>query len=147
MQSFCCHQKVTSLTELFENVKIDDVLYFLRETGLYETKDELKLINHVQTNEILLIENFTYKVFVQKSESNVYTYRQNLTLNNLQKLIRHKIQTTNHPTNQNNQRKFTILVLVCNCRRSTMAKLNLNFPWGIRIERVTWRLRAFERVL
>ena len=28
--------KVTSLTELFENVKIDDVLSFLRETGLYE---------------------------------------------------------------------------------------------------------------
>ena len=28
--------KVTSLTELFENMKIDDVLSFLRETGLYE---------------------------------------------------------------------------------------------------------------
>ena len=28
--------KVTSLTELFENIKIDDVLSFLRETGLYE---------------------------------------------------------------------------------------------------------------
>ena len=28
--------RVTSLTELFENVKIDDVLSFLRETGLYE---------------------------------------------------------------------------------------------------------------
>ena len=28
--------KVTSLTELFENVKIDDFLSFLRETGLYE---------------------------------------------------------------------------------------------------------------
>ena len=51
---------MTSLTELFENVKIDDVLYFLRETGLYEKYDELKLINHVQTNEILLIEKFTY---------------------------------------------------------------------------------------
>ena len=50
--------KVSSLTELFESVKIDDVL---RETGLYEKKnDELKLINHVQTNKILLIENFTY---------------------------------------------------------------------------------------
>ena len=28
--------KVTSLTELFENIKIDDVLSFLQETGLYE---------------------------------------------------------------------------------------------------------------
>ena len=62
--------KVTSLTELFENVKIDDVLTFLRETGLYEKKkkyDELKLVNHVQTNEIPSIETFTYSVFVQKS--------------------------------------------------------------------------------
>ena len=60
MQSFRCHQKVcvrqkifvqvTSLTELFENVKIDDVLSFLREKGLYKKYDELKLITHVQTN-------------------------------------------------------------------------------------------------
>ena len=28
--------KLTSLTELFENIKIDDVLSFLRKTGLYE---------------------------------------------------------------------------------------------------------------
>ena len=28
--------KVTSLTELFENIKIDDILFFLWETGLYE---------------------------------------------------------------------------------------------------------------
>ena len=28
--------KVNSLTDLFENVKIDDVLSFLQETGLYE---------------------------------------------------------------------------------------------------------------
>ena len=36
------------------------------ETGLYEKKyDELKLVNLVQTNEILLIENFLpIKVFV-----------------------------------------------------------------------------------
>ena len=52
--------KVNSLTDLFENVKIDDVLSFLRETGLYKKLyDELKLVNNVQTNEILLIENFT----------------------------------------------------------------------------------------
>ena len=49
--------KVSSLTELFKNVKIDDDLSFLQETGLYE----------VQTNEILLIENSTYLVFIQKS--------------------------------------------------------------------------------
>ena len=62
MQSFRYHQKAIfqSLTELFENIKIDDVLSFLRETGFYEKYDELKLINHVQTSEILLIENFTY---------------------------------------------------------------------------------------
>ena len=59
--------KVNSLTDLFENVKVDDVLSFLRETGLFVKYDELKLVNHVQTNEILLIENFTYKVFIQKS--------------------------------------------------------------------------------
>ena len=52
--------KVNSLTDLFENVKIDDALSFLREAGLYEKYDELKLVNHVETNEILLIENLTY---------------------------------------------------------------------------------------
>ena len=51
--------KVTSLPELFKNVKIDDVLSFLRETGLCEKYDELKLINHVQTSETLLIEKLT----------------------------------------------------------------------------------------
>ena len=59
--------KVTNLTELFENNKIDDVLSFLWETGLYKKYDELKLVNHVQTNQILPVENFTYEVFVQKS--------------------------------------------------------------------------------
>ena len=52
--------KVNSLTDLFENVKIDDVPSFLRETELYQKIDELKLVNLVQTNEILLIENITY---------------------------------------------------------------------------------------
>ena len=52
--------KETSLTELFKNIKIDDVLSFLRETGLYKKYDKLKLINHVQKSEILFIENFTY---------------------------------------------------------------------------------------
>ena len=51
--------KVTNLAKLFGNVKIDDVLSFLRETELYKKYDELKLVNHVQTTEILLIENFT----------------------------------------------------------------------------------------
>ena len=40
MQSFRCYQKATfkvkSLTDLFENVKIDDILSFLRETELYQ---------------------------------------------------------------------------------------------------------------
>ena len=35
--------KVTSLTELIENVKIDDVLSFLRETGLYEKIWRIKI--------------------------------------------------------------------------------------------------------
>ena len=35
-------------------------LSFFRETDLYQKYDELKLVNLVQTNEILLIENFTY---------------------------------------------------------------------------------------
>ena len=50
---------MNSLIDLFEVVKIDNVLSFLRETGLYQKYDELKLVNHVQTNEILLIKNFT----------------------------------------------------------------------------------------
>ena len=50
--------KVNSLTNLFENVQIDDILSFLRETELYKKYDKLKLVNRVQTNEILLIENF-----------------------------------------------------------------------------------------
>ena len=58
--------RVNSLTDLFENVKIDDLLSFLRETGLYQKiwqqrviyhkkqptnqrYNELKLVNHVQT--------------------------------------------------------------------------------------------------
>ena len=47
--------------------------------------DELKLINHVQTSEILLIGNFTKYSLVK----GIYIYRQNLALNNLQRLIRH----------------------------------------------------------
>ena len=46
--------KVNSLTDLFENIKINDVLSFLRETGLYKKYDKLKLVNQVQ------IENFTF---------------------------------------------------------------------------------------
>ena len=38
MQNFHCYQKanfkVNNLTDLFENVKIDDILSFLRETEL-----------------------------------------------------------------------------------------------------------------
>ena len=52
--------KVNNLTDPFVNVKIDDILSFLRETELYQKYDNLKLVNLVQTNEILLIENSTY---------------------------------------------------------------------------------------
>ena len=52
--------KVNNLTDLFENVKIDDILSFLRETELYQKYDNLKLVNLVQTNKILQIEKFTY---------------------------------------------------------------------------------------
>ena len=51
---------VNSLTDLSRNVKIDDILSFLRETELYQKYDNLKLVNLVQTNGILLTENFTY---------------------------------------------------------------------------------------
>ena len=49
--------KVNNLTDLFENIKIDDILSFLSCTKKY---DNLKLVNLVQTNEILLTENSTY---------------------------------------------------------------------------------------
>ena len=52
--------KVNNLNDLFENVKIDDILSFLRETELYQKYDHVKLVNLVQTNEILLMENSTY---------------------------------------------------------------------------------------
>ena len=52
--------KVNRLTDLFENVKIDEILSFLRETELYQKNDNLKLVNLVQFNEILLIENSIY---------------------------------------------------------------------------------------
>ena len=52
--------KVNNLTDLFENVKIDDILSLLRETELYQKYDNLKLVNLVQINKILLIENSTY---------------------------------------------------------------------------------------
>ena len=61
MQNFRDYFKVNNLTDLFENVKIDDILSFLRERQSCTKKyDNLKLVNLVQTNEILLIENFTY---------------------------------------------------------------------------------------
>ena len=56
MQNFWCYQKaifffffffffffkVNNLTDLFENVKIDDILSFLRETELYQKVWQLK---------------------------------------------------------------------------------------------------------
>ena len=60
-----------------------------------------KRLNFYQTtNEILLIENFTYisirlEIF---GWTYIYIYRQNLALNNLQGLICHKTQTTNQTT-------------------------------------------------
>ena len=48
-----------------------------KRQGCTKKYDELILVNHVQTNEILLIENFTYKVFKQKSLVEymyIYTY-------------------------------------------------------------------------
>ena len=51
--------KVNSLTDLFENVKIDDLLSFLRQSCT-KKYDNLKLVYLVQTKEILLLENFTY---------------------------------------------------------------------------------------
>ena len=47
--------KVNSLTDLFENVKMEDVLSFLRKTGLYQKYDELKSFNTLEANEILII--------------------------------------------------------------------------------------------
>ena len=52
--------KVNSLTNLFGNVKVDNALSFLRETALYKKYDELKLVNLVQKNKILLIEIFNF---------------------------------------------------------------------------------------
>ena len=51
--------KVTSLTELFENIKSSNCPSCEKQ-GCTKKYDELKLINHVQTSEILPIENFTY---------------------------------------------------------------------------------------
>ena len=51
--------KVNNFTDQFENVKIDDILSFLRETELYQKYDNLRLVNLVQTKKILLIENST----------------------------------------------------------------------------------------
>ena len=51
--------KVNNLTDLFENVKIDDILSFLRETELYQKILQPKT-GQSCANEILLIENFTY---------------------------------------------------------------------------------------
>ena len=46
MQNFRCYQKaifqINNLTDLFENVKIDDILSFLRETELYQKIWQLK---------------------------------------------------------------------------------------------------------
>ena len=79
---------MNSLIVLFDNVKIDEVLSFLRETGLYQKYDELKPVNLVPTNEFLL--NFTYLYSFRNLSLNVYTYKQNLA----------KTQTTNQPTNR-----------------------------------------------
>ena len=45
--------------DLYENVKMDEVLSFLREPGLYQKYNELKPVNRLQTDEILLIKKFT----------------------------------------------------------------------------------------
>ena len=107
--------KVNSLTDLFENIKIDDVLSFLRETGLYQKiwlqrlicyknqptnqkYDELKLVNHVQANEILLMKFLPTKYLFRNVRLNVYKYKQNLALNILQRLVCHK--NANNQTNQ-----------------------------------------------
>ena len=89
---------VTSLTKLFENVKINDVLSFLLETELYEKIWRIKTGKSCTKKiEFLLRENFTYEYSFRNLWLNVFTYKQNLALNNLQRLIRHKTQTTNHP--------------------------------------------------
>ena len=52
--------KVNNLTDLFENVKIDDILSFWDRQSCTKKYDNLKLVNLAQTNEILLIENSNY---------------------------------------------------------------------------------------
>ena len=66
----------------------------LRERRLYQKYDELKPVNCVQTKENLLIQK-KYKYSFRNLRLNVYTYKQNLVLNNQQKLICHKTQPTN----------------------------------------------------
>ena len=55
----------------------------------------MKTVNRGQTNEDLLIQ----KYYLRNLWLNVYTYKKNFQLNNLKRLIYHKIQPTNQPTN------------------------------------------------
>ena len=92
--------KVNNLTDLFENVKIDDILSSLERDRVVPKKyDNLKLVNLVQTNAILLIENFTYlnihfEIF---SWICMYIYRQNLALMTYKGW--YAIKPNNRPTN------------------------------------------------
>ena len=43
---------------------MEDVLSFLKETGLYQIYDKLKSINPLQANEILFILSVINKVFI-----------------------------------------------------------------------------------
>ena len=99
--------KVNSLTDVFENVKKMTFCPSCERQGFTKKYDELKLVNHVQTNEILLKENFN-KYSFRNLWLNVYTYRQNLALNNQQGLIRHKTKKQKTKTKTANHYIFQL---------------------------------------
>ena len=76
--------------------------------------DNLKLVNLVQTDEILLTENFTYLSirFEIFGWICMYIYRQNLGLNDLQGLRCHKTQTTNQQSETAANRRVTLMSCV-----------------------------------
>ena len=92
--------KVNNLTDLFENVKIDDIPSSWERQSCTKKYDCVKLINLVQTDEILLIEKITYLNIRFGIFGWIYIciHGQNLALNDLQMMMCHKTQTTNQPT-------------------------------------------------
>ena len=91
--------KVNSLIDLFENVKMYEVLSFCERQGCSKNMNFNRLIACKQIKSCLS-KILPTKYSFRNLRLNVYRFKQNLVLNNLQRLICHKTQPASQPANQ-----------------------------------------------